>query len=79
MKARIWVRCGCSRPASSIILIVAINPFLPSGMLVDAMHVDAPWFNLTRVVFTGIAAFNLYSLERLPPKTQLRDEKRPIG
>lgn len=63
-----------------LILVATINTFLPVSMWVLAMPAvfDTPWYYITGVVFTAIAAFNLYNLSRLPAKTRVAGTRRPI-
>ncbi|MEV6348039.1 hypothetical protein [Actinoplanes sp. NPDC051851] len=67
-------RRGTSMGLAILILIATVNTFLPSSMWVLAMPevFDKPWYYVTGVVFTLIAALNLYQLSRLPAKTEPR-------
>jgi hypothetical protein len=73
-------RDGASMGLAIVILLATINTFLPCSMWVQAMPqvFDVPWFYVSGVVFTAIAAFNLYNLSKLPPKASSASGKRPI-
>lgn len=73
-------RRGASLGLAIVILLATVNTFLPSSMWVLAMPAvfDTGWFYLSGVVFTVIAAFNLYHLARLPAKVAVAGEPRPI-
>lgn len=73
-------RTGASVGLAIVILIATINTFLPTSMWVQAMPevFHTPWYYITGVVFTAIAAYHLYMLAKLPPKQRLPGEKRPI-
>jgi len=73
-------RAGASMGLAILILIATINTFLPCSMWVQAMPdvFDVPWFYLTGVVFTAIAAFHVCALSRLPPKVPVPGQRKPI-
>jgi FtsH-binding integral membrane protein len=84
----LWMKRGKmsgSREGASIglaLLIVAatVNTFHPVSMWVLAMPevFNTPWYYISGVVFTFVAAFNAYQLAKLPPKNQVSQQKRPI-
>jgi hypothetical protein len=78
--ARENTRRGASMGLATVILVATVNTFLPVSMWVQALPkvFDTPWYYLTGVVFTAIAAFNLYNLARLPAKTTTPGQARPI-
>jgi len=73
-------REGASMGLAVLILVATINTFLPTSMWVLAMPevFNTPWYYITGVVFTVLAAFNLYNLAKLPPKKAVPGQKRPI-
>ncbi|NTW42618.1 MAG: hypothetical protein HGA44_22560 [Cellulomonadaceae bacterium] len=74
-------RRGASMGLAIVILIGTINTFLPgANMWVLALPemFDTPVFYATGVVFVAIAAFNLYRLSTLPPKTRTEEMPRPV-
>jgi hypothetical protein len=80
----LWLRRG-SRAGNGlgialVILGGTVNTFLPIGMFVTALPevFDHPWFYLTGVVFTAIAAANVVMVAKFPAKQELPGRKRPI-
>lgn len=74
-------RRGASIGLAIVILVGTVNTFLPgANMWVLAMPdvFSTPVFYATGVVFVAIAAFNLYSLAKLPPKTPTAEVPRPV-
>jgi len=80
----LWARRGSREGASVglgiVILLGTINTFLPVGMFVVAMPevFDTGWFYIAGVVFTVIAATNLYRLTAYPAKVPVEGGKKPI-
>ena len=73
-------REGASMGLAILILVATINTFLPCSMWVLAMPqvFDTPWYYITGVVFTAIAAYHVYALAQLPPKPRQHGQRRPI-
>ena len=73
-------RRGSAMGLAVLILVATVNTFLPVSMWVQALPevFNTPWYYITGIVFTAIAAFNLYNLAKLPAKTAQPGEPRPI-
>jgi hypothetical protein len=63
-----------------VVLLGTINTFMPSGMWVKAMPeiFDTPWYYITGLVFTGIAAAAVVMVARFPAKPRSTDGTKPI-
>jgi hypothetical protein len=63
-----------------VILGGTVNTVLPIGMFVTALPevFDRPWFYLTGVFFSAIAAGYVVMVAKFPAKQQLPGRKRPI-
>ena len=63
-----------------VIVFGTANTFSPGSMWAQAMPevFGTAWIYASGVVFTSVALFNLYNLSRLPPKTRLPGQKKPI-
>ncbi|MVU80694.1 hypothetical protein GPX89_26010 [Nocardia sp. ET3-3] len=73
-------RAGNGLGLALVILAGTINTFLPIGMFAQALpHVfDKPWFYITGVIFTLIAAAYVWMVARFPAKPLVAGQKRPI-
>lgn len=80
----LWLQRGSRKGASVglavVILLGTINTFIPSSMFILALpeYFDHPWYYISGVVFSLIAAINLFKLLKFPKKQQIPGQKKPI-
>lgn len=71
-------RDGASVGLAIVILVGTINTFLPPGYgmwTTASTFFDQPWFYITGVVISGIAASNLVVLLQYPPKKSINGKR----
>jgi len=80
----LWLRRG-SRDGNGmgialVILGGTINTFLPVSMFALALPevFNQPWYYLTGVIFSAIALANVIMVSRLPAKSRISGQPRPI-
>lgn len=73
-------RDGCSIGLAIVTLAGTVLNFLPVGMFVTALPevFNTPWFYITGVVVSGIAAWNVIAVASMPKKVPLAGQGRPI-